>query len=273
MSMPEAFHIEEDDLIQYTLGTLKDTQLSTLTAHVSMCNTCRSELARIQVELASFAAVQPMTELPGGARERFLKRIESGAATESKFTQMRNKSRLYIMSRSFQHWLETPMPLKILSGALAAGLILVAFDDLSHIHQIRQLLPEIKRFEKDTAELTELKNFLQGTNAQQVALREKPLLTKSPEGHALYSATLGKLVFTASNIAAPPPGKAYELWVLPATGGKPIPAGMFTPDLQGNAAIIFPDIPANVQAGGFGVTIEDAAGSPAPTSAIILSGN
>jgi anti-sigma-K factor RskA len=273
MSMPEAFHIEEDDLIQYVLGTLKDTQLSTLTAHVSMCNACRSELARIQVELASYAAVQPMSELPSGARERFLTRLESGTVAESKFTQMRNKSRLYIMSKSFQHWLETPMPLKILSGALAAALLFVAFDDLSHIHEIRQLLPEIKRFERDNAELAELKDFLHGNHAQQIALREKPLLAKSPEGHAQYSASSGKLVFTASNIAAPPAGKAYELWLLPATGGKPIPAGMFTPDLQGNAAVIFPDIPVNVQAGGFGVTVEDAAGSPAPTSPIILSGN
>jgi anti-sigma-K factor RskA len=47
---------------------------------------------------------------------------------------------------------------------------------------------------------------------------------------------------------------------------------MFTPDLQGNAAIIFPDIPQNVQAAGFGVTVEKAEGSPVPTSAIILSG-
>jgi len=273
MSMPEAFHIEEDDLIQYALGTLKDTQLSTLTAHVSMCNTCRAELGRIQVELASYSTVLPMTELPGGARERFLSRLESGAVTESKFVQARNQSRLYILSKSFQHWLETPMPLRILSGALAAALLFVVYDDLSHIHEIRQLLPEIKRFEKDTGELTELKQFLQGNHAQQVSLREKPLLTKSPEGHALYSATSGKLVFTASNIATPPLGKAYELWLLPATGGKPIPAGMFTPDLQGNAAVIFPDLPPNVQAGGFGVTVEDAAGSPAPTSPIILSGN
>ena len=272
MSMPEAFHIAEEDLIQYALGTLKDAQLSQFTAHISLCNTCREELAKTQVELAAYATVQPMSELPAGARERFLHRVANDALPASKLVQMRNKSRFYIWSKSFQHWLESPVPLKILSAALAAGLAFVAYDDLSHIHQIRQLLPAMKRYERQAADLEDLKDFLHGSNAQQVSLHEKPAINKSPEGHALYSAASGRLVFTASNMPAPPVGKAYELWVLPAAGGAPIPAGVFTPDLQGSAAVVFPEIPANVQAAGFGVTVEDAAGSRTPTSAIILSG-
>lgn len=271
--MTDGIHIEQDDLIQYALGTLKETQLSTMTAHISMCNECRTSLGGIQVELAGFAAAEPLNELPSGARERFLSLLSNGTVEKSKFTQMRNKSRLYILTKSFQNWLETPTPLRIVSGALAAALIFVAYDDLSHIHEIRQLLPEIKRFEKETADLAELRDFLRGNHAQQISLRQKPLLNKVPEGQLLYSATSGKLIFTASNIATPPSGKAYELWVIPATGGKPIPAGVFTPDLQGNAAVIFPDIPSNVQAAAFGVTLEDAGGSATPTTPILLSGS
>jgi anti-sigma-K factor RskA len=272
MTKQEAFHIPEDDLIQYALGTLKEGQLSQFTAHISLCNTCRADLARTQVELASYATVQPMEELPAGARERFLNRLSSDAAPDSKLVRMRDKSRLYIVSKSFQSWMESRVPLGILSGALAAALAFVAYDDLSHIHQIRQLLPAMKRYENEIAEFTALKEFLRGNDAQQVSLHEKPVITRTPEGHAIYSAASGKLVFTASNMPAPPAGKAYELWVLPAAGGAPIPAGVFTPDLQGSAAVVFPDIPSNVQAAGFGVTVEDAAGSPKPTSAIILSG-
>jgi anti-sigma-K factor RskA len=271
MSMPEAFHISEDDLIQYALGTLKDTQLSTLTAHLSLCNQCRAELARTQVDLASFAAVQPMEQLPAGAKDRFMHRLSHDTAPASKFVQMRNRSRLYILGRSFQHWLDTPMPLRILSTALATALAFVFYDDLGHIHQVRKLMPEMRRLESDTAQLVELKEFLRGTNAQKVTLREKPA-QKAPEGHTIYSATSGKLVFTAANMPPPPAGKAYELWILPASGAAPIPAGMFTPDLYGNAAIIFPTLPVNVQAGGFGVTVEDAAGATTPTPPIILSG-
>jgi len=272
MSMPEAFHIAEDDLIQYAMGGLKESQLSNLTAHISLCNQCRAELAKTQVALASYATVLPQSELPAGARERFLSRLTSDTAPASKFVRMRNRSRLYIMSKSFQHWLDTPMPLRILSTALAAALVFVVYDDFDHIHDIRKMMPEMKRLEAETSELAELKDFLRGNDAQEVSLHEKPVITKSPEGHTLYSAASGKLVFTASNMPLPPQGKAYELWILPASGAPPIAAGTFKPDLQGNAAIIFPSLPSHVQAGGFGVTVENEGGSNVPTSPIILSG-
>ena len=95
MSNRQAFHIPEEDLIQYVLGTLKDTQMSQFTAHISLCNECRGQLGDFQVELASFAAVQPMEELPAGARSRFLARLSADAAPESKFVQMRNKSKTF----------------------------------------------------------------------------------------------------------------------------------------------------------------------------------
>jgi anti-sigma-K factor RskA len=272
MTMREAFHIPEEDLIQYALGTFKDVQLSQFTAHLSMCNDCRAELGRIQVELASFATVLPSSELPAGARERFLHRLSTDTAPDSKFVQLRNKSRLYLWSKSIQQQLESPLLLKVATGALAAAVLFLGYDDLSHIHQIRQMGPAISRYERAAAEFENLKDFLRGTNTQQVSLHEKALAPKAPEGHAIYSATSGKLVFTASSMPAPPAGKAYELWVLPAGGGAPIPAGVFTPDLQGNAAVVFPEIPVNVQAAGFGVTVEDAAGAKTPTPPIILSG-
>jgi anti-sigma-K factor RskA len=270
MSMREAVHIPDEELVQYALGTLPDIQLGNLTAHISLCNQCRAEVGRIQVDLASFAAVQPLTELPAGARDRFLARLDS-PVTASKFAQMKEQNKFYNLFRSFKDWLGTPMPLKILSGALAAAVLFLAYDDASHIHENRQLLPEMRRFEAATAELDELKEFLRASNTQQVTLHEKPHL-KAPEGHTIYSSLTGKLIFTAANMPTPPPGKAYELWVLPATGKAPIPAGVFTPDPKGNAAVIFPPLPTGVEASGFGVTVENAAGSAAPTSAIILSG-
>lgn len=270
--MPEAFHISEEDLIQYTMGGFKEGQLGSMTAHISLCSECRAQIARIQEELASFAAIQPLSEPPAGARERFMSRLISDNAPESKFVQMRNKSRFYIMFKSAQHWLETPVPMRIVSGALAAALVFAIYDDLNHFHQVRKLLPQLNRLERDESELTELKNFLSGTHAQQVTLREKPEANKAPQGHAIYSSSSGKLVFTASNMPTPPPGKAYELWLLPPGGGAPISAGMFKPDLMGNGAVVFPPLRPNVLAGGFGVTLEDEAGAAAPTLPILISG-
>jgi hypothetical protein len=160
----------------------------------------------------------------------------------------------------------------ILSGALAAALIFTINDDLSNIRKNRELVPELIRYEGLATELSDLKDFLHGANTQQVSLYERPPVGKSPEGHAIYSATSGKLVFTASNMPVLPLGKTYELWVLPASGSAPIPAGLFTPDSHGSAAVVFPTLSSAVQAGGFGVTIEDSAGSATPTMPIVLSG-
>jgi len=270
--MREAFHIPEEDLIQYVLGTLKDTQMSQFTAHISLCNACRGQLANFQVELASFAAVQPFTELPAGARDRFMTRLTSDQTSETGFAQMRDKSRASGGLRSIQQWVESPVLFRIVSGALAAALLYVGSDDLSHIHQLRQMQPELARFEGQAGELADLQDFLRGSNTQQVSLHDRPEINKTSEGHVIYSSSSGKLVFTASNLPSAPLGKAYELWILPASGAAPVPAGVFKPDLQGNAAVIFPQIPVNVNAGAFGVTVEDEAGATKPTLPIILSG-
>ena len=257
MSMPRPFHIEEDELIQYALGTLKDAQLTTLTAHVSMCTECRTKLAAIQVELAAYAsALPPEGELPSSARDRFLAKLTTAAASESRLDQVREESRTGAATKSIKDWFATPMPLRILSGALAAAVVFLAYDDLSHIHENRQMIPEMRRLVKETAEYEDLKQFLQGNNTQEVTLHEKPLANKTPEGHAIYSSTTGRLVFTAANMPAPPAGKAYELWLLPASGAAPIPAGTFVPDRAGNGAVIFPNLPENTPAGGFGITVE-----------------
>jgi anti-sigma-K factor RskA len=69
-----------------------------------------------------------------------------------------------------------------------------------------------------------------------------------------------------------PPGKTYELWVIPADGSAPIPAGLFRPDSAGDGSVVLPPIPQGVSAKAFGVTLEDAAGSKTPTAPILLAG-
>jgi anti-sigma-K factor RskA len=69
-----------------------------------------------------------------------------------------------------------------------------------------------------------------------------------------------------------PLNKAYELWLIPANGSAPIPAGLFKPNAQGTAAILKPPLPTGVEAKTFAVTIEPEAGSSAPTSQPTLVG-
>ena len=73
-------------------------------------------------------------------------------------------------------------------------------------------------------------------------MRDKPELGKAPEGHTLYSATTGKLVFTASNMPAAPCWQGIRTVAAAGSGNglAPIPAGVFKPDLQGSAAVDLP---------------------------------
>jgi hypothetical protein len=84
-------------------------------------------------------------------------------------------------------------------------------------------------------------------------------------GRVVWNETTGGHVFVA-NLPAPPEGKAYELWTI--TGGTPRPAGTFATDGTGKGSHAV--APAgNVDV--FAVTLEPAAGVPAPTGPIVLA--
>jgi anti-sigma-K factor RskA len=123
---------------------------------------------------------------------------------------------------------------------------------------------------------------LTSANAMQVALHPTPPLKPAvavkgappvvpPEALAAYLADKGALVFVATHLQPAPAGKTYELWLLPANGQNPIPAGTFKPDTQGCASVVMPRLPTGVQAKGFGVTVENDGGSQTPTMPIVMS--
>ena len=97
---------------------------------------------------------------------------------------------------------------------------------------------------------------------------EKP----APEGRATYQPEKGTLIFLASNLEPLQTYKTYELWLIPADGRDPIPAGTFAPDAKGNASVILPELPKGIEAKAFGITIEDMGGSLTPTMPIVLKG-
>lgn len=109
--------------------------------------------------------------------------------------------------------------------------------------------------------------------AKRVILNTTPPPTPQPQGRATYVASKGALVFVANNLQPLAPAKTYELWLIPASGQAPIPAGTFQPDAAGNASLILPPLPKGVDAKAFGVTIEAAGGATKPTLPIILVGD
>jgi anti-sigma-K factor RskA len=94
----------------------------------------------------------------------------------------------------------------------------------------------------------------------------------APTAHTVYLAERGALMMEANNLKPIPAGKTYELWVIPASGAAPVPAGTFTPNADGYASVVLPRLPSGVIAKAFGITVENAGGSSTPTLPIVLSG-
>jgi anti-sigma-K factor RskA len=102
-----------------------------------------------------------------------------------------------------------------------------------------------------------------------VAVGNKP----QPRGKAIYQRNNRNLIFLASNLPPLPAEKIYELWLFPANGGAPIPAGLFKPDARGSATVVNPPLPAGVEAKNFAVTLEPESGShDAPRGTPVIVG-
>lgn len=115
----------------------------------------------------------------------------------------------------------------------------------------------------------EVADVLTSPEARHVVLTEARGPAK-PSGQANWLPGAGALVFAASGLKPLPAGKTYELWMEPAQGKAPLPAGTFEPNPDGSAAVVLPPLPAHTQAKRFLVTVEAAGGSPTPSLPIVM---
>jgi anti-sigma-K factor RskA len=137
--------------------------------------------------------------------------------------------------------------------------------------QLAQLYAQNQQLDAQAQELQKLMAALTSPEAKQVMLTETKHPAQ-PSGHVTYLPKSGALILVASNLHPLPKNKTYELWLIPANGKAPMPAGLFRPDAAGSAAVVMPPLPEGMQAKAFGVTIEVAQGSPTPTLPIVMSG-
>ncbi len=163
--------------------------------------------------------------------------------------------------------------------AVAAGLAIMA-GNLYHEHEAQRArlfaqMATIDKLTSDAAAARQILDTITDTSARQVMLTpaSTPSAPPAPQARTTYVADKGSLIFLASNLEPLQPYKTYELWLIPADGRDPIPAGTFHPDARGNASVILPPLPKGIEAKAFGVTIEDDGGSQTPTMPIVMAGS
>jgi anti-sigma-K factor RskA len=252
MSVHEHF---AEDLALYALGALVGPEKEALEQHLEVCSACRSELVQLQSDAALLALSTIGPVPPPRSRKRLLRAI----ARERRVPQTG--------ANRFRWWLLVPY-------AVSAALVVVAVFLWNESRSLNRTLANLEQrhseMEKQLRVAQDLVNTLTSPESKQITLAPVKTLPQ-PQGKAYYVPSSGHLIFLANNLDPLPPGKVYELWLIPPAG-SPIPAGLFQPDSRGTATVVNPPLPIGVEAKAFAITVEPTGGSPAPTSQPIMLG-
>jgi Anti-sigma-K factor rskA, C-terminal/Putative zinc-finger len=266
-------HISQEDLILYSMQALSPVEQDQAKAHLETCAACRGALAEVLADVALIGLSAPQQEIPEGARERFMAAIADTPQTSGTAAQPAAESpeaHPYPIGGRRQRgglgWFGWITALAALVVAVYLGV---------HSLQLQRRLDEsrgeIAGLSAQAARAQELMEALTSPAARQVTLTETKRPAQ-PVGHATYLKKSGALIFIANNLHPVPQNKTYELWLIPANGKAPIPAGLFRPDSSGAASVVLPQLPAGIDAKAFGVTVEPAQGSTTPTLPIVMAG-
>ncbi len=276
-----AHHISDEDLVLYSIQSLSAGETAAAARHLEECAECARQLAEVSGDLALLSLSVDQQPAPEGARNRFMSRIATepqtvGTAVTRAATRTPRPTTEPAPSRVIHEVKQRRSWFPILVPWAAAFALLALAGYLGNQNQrLNQLLNsdkgQIAQLSADSAHAQEVLDTLTSPAAKQVTLTEGKG-APAPTGRTSYLAEKGALVFVGNNLKPIPAGKTYELWVIPADGKAPIPAGLFRPDDHGSASVVLPKLPEGVPAKAFGVTIENAEGSATPTMPIVLSG-
>lgn len=277
-----AQHISDEDLVLYSMQSLSAGETASAALHLEGCAECARHLAEIAGDLALLSLSVDPQPIPAGARDRFMSRLaaepqSAGATTRAASPAAvtpavvtEEPARVIHQIKPRRNWIPILIP-----WAVAFAMLAVAGYLGNQNQRLNELLNndkgEIGKLSAEAARADEVLETLTSPEAKQVTLTEGKG-APPPTGRASYLADKGELVFVGNNLRPIPAGKTYELWIIPADGKAPIPAGLFRPDDHGSASVVLPKLPEGVPAKAFGVTIENAEGSATPTMPIVLSG-
>jgi anti-sigma-K factor RskA len=260
MSVHEQF---AEDLALYALGSLDGAELQTLEKHLNECASCRQELEQLRGDLGLLGLTAAGPKPPARSRQRLM----SAIASEPRLPAHDIAGAL---DRPRRSWFP------VLGWIAAAALAVVCVGLLRQNLALQQDTASLKTQLSDQAGRLEQANDVVATLRDPEALEVELVASGNkpqPRGKAIYQRRNRNLIFLASNLPGLPAQTIYELWLFPANGGAPIPAGLFKPDARGSATVVNPPLPKGVAAKTFAVTLEPESGShESPRGTVVIVG-
>lgn len=234
------------DYLLYALGTLEDPERTELREHLARgCDNCTAGLREARAWAYAMGSAAEAPEPSKALRNRIV--AAAGGAPEKR-----------------SNW----WAVLVAAAATAAAAAVLIFVQAQNFRGEReQLQTAIERNRTDAAGLREMLALIESPETKEVSFGQgKPA---PPKGRVFVHPT--GVLLIANNLPAPPQGKAYEMWIIPAGGkGKPVPAGVFTSSTQGEAVHLFRPAKPATATDVVAVTLENAAGVDAPTSTPII---
>ena len=246
-----------EDLALLALGALSADEAANVRKHLDQCVDCRQEYRRLCADTALLALSVEGPTPPEHAKKRLIGAIEN----EPRLTN--------IVPNRARWWAIAPL---FTTALVAVFAILLWKENMDLNRDYAALNDEMQITRKHLQEASHLLAELSSpntVNATLVSANQKP----QPQCRIIYLRKTGTLVIAANNLPALPGNKVFELWIIPADGSAPVPAGLFRPDDHGYASIAIANkISPNTQPKAFAVTIEPESGSDKPTSAPVMTG-
>lgn len=279
-------HVEAEDLASLALLLLSEEESAAIRQHLAGCAVCAAEYDQIRTDLGIYAySVEPAL-LPENARTRFMAAMENVARPEQ---HINAKPTAVTSAVRLQQNIAGPVPvqptekkmssfgrvLPWIGWAAAAAAVVIAVGLKQDRDALRGALQQAEGQSAQLEAQVKASNHILGTLTDPKAVRVSLTVPKAlalPSARATYEPKSGALLMLASNLKPLPAEKVYELWVIPANGSAPIPAGTFSPDVHGDASLLVPSVRGALAAKALGITIEPTGGSATPTMPIVLAG-
>jgi len=275
-------HQYADQAAAYALGALTPDERALFEAHLADCALCAAEVRTFVPVVTTLAITNPAAAPSPTVRDRLLAAIRQPQSTIGQRSgqplvqdvQAGSPGRTPRSgSRLSQYAMAASVALAVAAGAYAAQLrgrvttLEARLRETTLRADTNERLVADARRSAGEAQRTVL--VLAAPDLARIDLAGQPAAPQA-SARAFWSRSRG-LVFTASNLPAPPRGRAYQLWVLTAQPA-PINAGMLKLDANGRATAMIDtpqDLPKPVA---MAVTLEPEAGVPSPTGDKYLVG-
>jgi anti-sigma factor RsiW len=228
----------EDASAAYLLGALPPGEAEGYAAHLAVCAACRAELEDLEPAAAALPASVPPVPVPAAVGERVMAEVRREAQLLAAAGDAADRAPGRRRPRARRAWWRWPVP------ALAAAALLVGL-----------------------AVGLGAAGVIGSSDSEHTV--EMAATGAARDAHARLIMDGDRAELVADHLPAPSGGRVYQIWLKPR-GGAPRPTqSLFVPRSDGHATVAVPRSAANMEA--VLVTAEPDGGSPAPTSAPVLS--